>query len=88
MLNVSEGWDQIPSNCVGASIICYRGNNIHYFQKRVANFPGESNTYQLITIRNYKDVKGLEDFIFGIANSQGAMPRLMNHEHAYKYSLN
>ncbi len=78
-LNVSQGWDRIPPGNMGASIMCYRGPHIYYFQKKAEAFPGEKNCYQLIQFKDYKKFNGLEEIAWEMTEIQFARPRLAGY---------
>ena len=75
-LDVSEGWDDIPEDCAGSSIICYRGPHIYYFQTKKPEFPGQSGVYQMVQFKDYEKHEGLEDVAWDLADMQGAVPRV------------
>lgn len=73
-LEVSEGWETLPNGYIGASILCYRGNDIWLFRYN-PNWE-EGHQYDMIVFKNFKKYSEVEDFAWSQIYATKGIERL------------
>lgn len=73
-LNITKGWDAVPKGKAGASVLCYRGNNIWLFKYNP--IWGDGWEYDMTLFKDYPNHEGLESIAWQVVKQEGGKKRL------------